>query len=240
LAFKAHFTDVDLPAGLMPLLAFPGGYGGIVQTDHGRTSLSCCIRRDVLQRRRAQQPGRAADAVFAYILDHCVGARRTLVGAHIDGPWLAAGPIRPGLRPLHRDGIFAVGNVAGEAHPIVAEGISMALQAASTLAEVLIAHHHDVLRGAFHRAADLYADSWRRSFVARVRAAALFAEVAMRPRASKLIGSLLQRAPTLITLGARWSGKAYPSVRADDASLGAGHRATSTNLRSDRARRVAG
>jgi len=47
LAFKAHFTDCALPSDLMPLLAFPGGYGGMVHSDGGRTSLSCCIRRDV-------------------------------------------------------------------------------------------------------------------------------------------------------------------------------------------------
>ena len=29
-AFKAHFSQSRLPAGLMPLLAFPGGYGGLV------------------------------------------------------------------------------------------------------------------------------------------------------------------------------------------------------------------
>ncbi|MBI4005428.1 MAG: FAD-dependent monooxygenase, partial [Gammaproteobacteria bacterium] len=33
-ALKAHFVRVDLPAGVMPLLAFPGGYGGMVHTDH--------------------------------------------------------------------------------------------------------------------------------------------------------------------------------------------------------------
>ena len=31
LAFKAHFDDCDLPPDLMPLLAFPGGYGGMVR-----------------------------------------------------------------------------------------------------------------------------------------------------------------------------------------------------------------
>src|SRR5262245_3831667 len=46
--FKAHFRNSDLPAGLMPLLVFPGGYGGMVHTDAGRVSLSCCVRRDRL------------------------------------------------------------------------------------------------------------------------------------------------------------------------------------------------
>ena len=27
----------------MPLMVFPGGYGGMVHSDHGRVSLSCCI-----------------------------------------------------------------------------------------------------------------------------------------------------------------------------------------------------
>ena len=44
----------DLPCDLMPLLAFPGGYGGMVHTDGGRVSLSCCIRRDTLERCRSE------------------------------------------------------------------------------------------------------------------------------------------------------------------------------------------
>ena len=59
-AFKAHFTDSALPPGLMPLLAFPGGYGGMVESDGGRISLSCCIRRDVLAGARARHGGKAA------------------------------------------------------------------------------------------------------------------------------------------------------------------------------------
>ena len=59
LGFKAHFTNSDLPADLMPLLAFPGGYGGMVHTDGGRVSLSCCIRRDTLQQCRRWNEDRA-------------------------------------------------------------------------------------------------------------------------------------------------------------------------------------
>ncbi len=48
LGFKAHFQGSSLPADLMPLLAFAGGYGGMVHGDGGRVSLSCCVRRDQL------------------------------------------------------------------------------------------------------------------------------------------------------------------------------------------------
>ena len=57
-----------------------------------------------------------------------------LAGAEREGPWLATGPIRPGVRLGHGDGIFRIGNAAGEAHPIVGEGISMAIQSAFVLA----------------------------------------------------------------------------------------------------------
>jgi len=50
--FKTHFLGSALPQDLMPLIAFPGGYGGMVHTDGGRVSLSCCIRRDQLERCR--------------------------------------------------------------------------------------------------------------------------------------------------------------------------------------------
>ena len=139
LGFKAHFSNSALPADLMPLLAFPGGYGGTVHCDGGRISLSCCIRRDRLERIRSQCAGDAGDAVQAHIAAVCVGAAQALAGARRDGPWLAAGPIRPGIRLQCRDGIFPVGNAAGEAHPVIAEGISIALQSAWLLARYLIA-----------------------------------------------------------------------------------------------------
>ena len=35
IAFKAHFDGADLAPDLMPLLVFPGGYGGMVRSDQG-------------------------------------------------------------------------------------------------------------------------------------------------------------------------------------------------------------
>jgi flavin-dependent dehydrogenase len=68
-AFKAHFKGASLPAGLMPLLAFPGGYGGLVESDGGRVSLSCCIRRDRLALVRSRHGGKAGEGVLAHILE---------------------------------------------------------------------------------------------------------------------------------------------------------------------------
>ena len=195
-AFKAHFRQSALPPGLMPLLAFPGGYGGLVHSDDGRTSLSCCIRRDALARARARHGGKAADAVLAHILESTKGARLALADAVLEGSFLATGPIHPGIRKRQDDGVFFTGNIAGEAHPVIAEGISMAIQSSGLLAQLLIAGR-----------AEHYAEEWKSRFALRIRAASLFAHLAMNG-AGRLAGSaLLRTAPGLLDFGARISGK---------------------------------
>ncbi len=211
-AFKAHFLNGDLPRDLMPLVVFPGGYGGAVQTDGGRTSFSCCIRRDYLERCRRQWPHRtAATTAFAHIQASCRGVRDTFAGATLDRTWLSAGPIRPGIRSFGHAGIFAVGNAAGEAHPIVAEGISMAMQSAWLLCERLVAQKDAALSGrGIEEIGRDYSASWRRNFARRIHAAAGFAHVAMRPVTAGIVLALLKRAPDMLTLGAYLSGKAQP------------------------------
>jgi flavin-dependent dehydrogenase len=209
LAFKAHFTDCDLPGDLMPLLAFPGGYGGMVHSDSGRVSLSCCIRRDTLRQCRDQSGNRrAADAVLQHIQSSCAGVRHALRRARLDHAWLSAGPIRPGMRDCYADGIFRVGNCAGEAHPVVAEGISMAMQSAALLARQMIARQDDVAAGrGIDAIGNAYTAEWRNLFAARIRAASWFARLAMSPTAAELILPVLKHVPQLLTVGALLSGK---------------------------------
>jgi len=138
LGFKAHFREADLQEGLMPLICFPGGYGGMVHCDGGRASMSLCIRRDFLSRLRRSSGHPAGDAVLEHVFEWCPALWPILSAAKREGPWLSAGPIRPGIRPSFSRGIFLVGNAAGEAHPVVAEGISMAMQGAWLLAQRLI------------------------------------------------------------------------------------------------------
>src|SRR5262245_17672105 len=183
LGFKAHFRDCRHPAGLMPLLVFPGGYGGMVHTSGDRTSVSCCIRRDQLDRCRRTTPGvSAGEAVLAHVRNACRGVREALEAANLEGPWLSAGPIRPGIRPRFRGGIFCIGNAAGEAHPIIAEGISMAIQSAWLLCQRLATVHREALTpAALAEVGRDYAAAWRHCFARRIRTAALFAQLAISP-----------------------------------------------------------
>ena len=208
MGFKAHYRHAGLPADVMPLLLFPGGYGGLVASDDGRTSFSCCIRRDALRACRASHPGLpAGEAVMAHARGHCRGLREALEGAERDGPWLSAGPIRPGIRTLARPRLFVVGNAAGEAHPLVAEGLSMAMQS-GWIAASRIASAGALGDAPLREAAGAYAHAWRKQFAARVRASSAFAAVMLAPPTRAAAAAVLERVPAVLTWGARRSGKA--------------------------------
>jgi menaquinone-9 beta-reductase len=211
LAFKAHFHNAALPRDLMPLLIFPGGYGGMVHSDGGRVSLSCCIRRDALQRCRRIYPApHAGDSVLAHIRASCRGVDEALAAANPDGVVLAAGPIQPGIRPRYANGIFFTGNAAGEAHPIIAEGISMAIQSAWLLSRRLLARESDTRSAAgIDGIGRAYAADWRRVFAPRLYAAAIFAQLAQHSPATLPLWRAVRWFPRILTLGARLSGKAW-------------------------------
>lgn len=207
--FKAHFTGAALAPDLMPLLIFPGGYGGIVTADQGRVSISCCIRRDVLSALRLGFGNISApQAVWRHVLASCHGVRSVLGSAELDGPWLAAGPIHPGIRAGYDQGIFRVGNIAGESHPVIAEGISMALQSGWLLARELV--DSGVGARALGNAGRRYEAEWRRQFSTRLRAASLIARVALSPGGGLAMRAMVRSIPATLTLGARLSGKTKP------------------------------
>ena len=211
LAFKARFVGARLAEGLMPLVLFPGGYGGLVESEGGHVTFSCCIRRETLARLRAARPGGSAgEATLAHAMASCGALREVLAAAWREGPWLAAGPIRPGIRVRAPERFFAVGNAAGEAHPLVAEGIGMAIQSAWLLAQALrdpaTAHDPATLRSAARE----YERRWSAHFASRVRASRLIA--AATGSALHASTALVAVAPRVLAWGARWSGKAAPTA----------------------------
>ena len=210
-AFKANFRNTSLAEGLLPVLMFEGGYGGMVVADDGVTTMACCVRRDRLEAARRKLPGvRAGDVVEALLLRECGGVRAALQAAARDEPWLAAGPLDPGIRLRDDDDLLRIGNAAGEAHPIIGEGMSMALQSAWLLCALLLGTHRGPgpvdaawLRDVGRR----YAEQWRREFSPRLRLAAAFAHLAMQPACAASLAALCSAWPGLLTLGAIWSGK---------------------------------
>jgi menaquinone-9 beta-reductase len=210
LAFKANFRNATLAPGFLPVLVLPGGYGGMVVADGGLTTLACCLRRDTLSACRALLPDASAGAaVEAFLRRSCSGVHEALKGAHREGAWLSVGPLRPGVRVGIAGGVFRVGNAAGESHALIGEGISMALQSSALLAALLTRRPATAIRGPvgieLHRS---YAAAWRRAFAPRLRLAAIYAHVAMRPRLAEPARALLRRWPTLLSSAAQLAGKA--------------------------------
>jgi flavin-dependent dehydrogenase len=191
LAFKAHFRGASLAPNTVALVPFRGGYAGVLERGEGRATLAACVQR-------ASLPGNA-QALYESLAERVPRVRSAFERAVLEGRWLAAGPLRPGLRPLYRNGVFALGNAAGEAHPVVGEGIAMAMHSAALLVRILVAHRHA------RQAARAYAFHWHRRFALRLWASARFAEAAMQPRAwtAKVLG----HAPRLLTAAALLTGK---------------------------------
>jgi 2-polyprenyl-6-methoxyphenol hydroxylase-like FAD-dependent oxidoreductase len=230
-AFKANFRGAALREGELSVLALEGGYGGMVLADDGLATVACCLRRDRLEACRRAQPGlRAGDAVQAWLVQACQGVRSALAPARRQGPWLAAGPLDPGIRLRADDPMFRIGNAAGEAHPIVGEGMSMALQSAWLLSATLLEGAGQALpsrqgpaSAAWQREVALrYAAAWKHQFAPRLRLAATFAQACMRPSSSALLLGLARAWPGLLTQGARWSGKTRDITQGMSTTPGAG------------------
>jgi flavin-dependent dehydrogenase len=215
-AFKANFRNTRLAAGLLPVLCLDGGYGGMVLAGDGVTTIACCVRRDRLEALRAAAPGEGAgEVVEGWLRRSCDGVAEALAGARREGAWLAAGPIGPGVRLRADDGIFRVGNAAGEAHPILGEGMSMALQSAALLSTLMLRDPAALRAGnakAQRHLGQQYAAQWQHHFVPRLRLAAAFAHAAMRPTSTAMLGALVHWYPSLLGRGARWGGKTRSAV----------------------------
>jgi flavin-dependent dehydrogenase len=211
-AFKANFLNASLEDSLLPILLFDGGYGGMVVADGGATTVACCIRRDHLKEyRRASPERRAGDMIEAMLKRECDGVNAALHGAAREGSWIAVGPLNPGIRLSVDNDMFRIGNAVGEAHPIIGEGMSMALQSAWLLCVQLLNSKKDD-KDWQREVGRRYTTQWRQQFVPRMRLAAMFAHLAMRPASAASLMALASIWPGLLTLGARLGGKIHSSA----------------------------
>ncbi len=214
LAFKARFRGTRLAPGRLPLLSFPGGYGGLVVAERDWTTFAVCIGRRRLRDCRALAPALAAgSAVEQWLRLACPALGPLLDGARRDGPWRAFGPVRPGIRLEAPQGLLRVGNAAGESHPLAGEGIAMAIQSAALLASRLVRCGPRAYAGSAAAAlrAD-YARAWLAAFRERLLAAAVLARIAMHPALARPAGRLLAHRPGLLARAARLAGKTRPAI----------------------------
>ncbi|MGH8218791.1 MAG: NAD(P)/FAD-dependent oxidoreductase [Steroidobacteraceae bacterium] len=212
-AFKASFQNATLSPGLLAILSFPGGYGGMVVADRGRTTVACCIQRDALRAWRADARGKPAGAVIdARLRRICRGVAASLEGARRENGWYAVGPLRTGFHVYSANGLLPVGNSGMEAHPLIGEGMCIALQSAALLAQ-LLGSKCERFDGCRYRAVQQrYANACRARFARRLYLAQLYAQVAMcRPIAASAT-AVMRAWPRALTRAARLAGKANPGA----------------------------
>lgn len=207
--FKACFAGTALPPGLLALMSLAGGYGGMVVAGEGRTTVACCLRRDVLRDLRMRGAGLSAGAAVEGLLrSACRGVAAALDGASLVDGWQSVGPLRPGLRPESGSGVIPVGNAAVEAHPLIGEGICMALECASLLAAIVGPRAACVDERFLHRVREAYVRAARATFARRLSLGRVYAHMAMRRPTATLIADAMRRWPRTLTLAARLAGKA--------------------------------
>ncbi|MGH8202051.1 MAG: NAD(P)/FAD-dependent oxidoreductase [Steroidobacteraceae bacterium] len=214
LAFKATFQGAALASGVLPVLCLPGGYGGMVVSDRGRATIACCIQRTTLRQQREQLRGDSAgDVVEAYLRRSCSGVAAALRAAQREEAWHAVGPLRTGFHPRSVSGIPRIGNAAAEAHPLIGEGICMALQSAAILAKLCGRRPKDLRAAYIVDVQRMHAAICRKEFSGRMRLAQLYAQVAMQPSLAKAAAILMKVWPGTLTAGARLAGKARCGMR---------------------------
>jgi flavin-dependent dehydrogenase len=199
---KAHFRRHGVAPGTVALAPFAGGYAGALALEGGLATFACAVRRGALREIRRRHPGASAgEALFHQALGTSRALEDAFRGAVREAPWLAVGPLRPGTRPATCDGIFNVGNAAGEVHPIVGEGITLALGSALALAGPLL----EALRSGADPAHAAHAYRRRHYGLLRRRLwrSACLAALAMHPLGSSCARRALARLPSLLALAAR-------------------------------------
>lgn len=213
LAFKTTFEASALESGVLPVLCLRGGYGGIVVADRARTTIACCVSRATLQQLRMRLPGVAAGlAVDSYLRSSCGGVADALRSARQLEPWRAVGPLRTGFHGCRIPGILQIGNAGAEAHPLIGEGICMALQSAAVLARLMAVRPRTVSTSYILEVQHSHTLICKKVFSGRLRFAQLCAQIAMRPVLARCTVSLTRAWPALLTTGARLAGKARHSL----------------------------
>jgi flavin-dependent dehydrogenase len=200
LCFKTHIAGPHIPPDTIAIAGAPGMYAGLVRSSNDtpapRAALAFVIRRS-----RLATIGNNPDAHLATLLHHNPAFRRLLSDSHPVAPWLASGPLIPGIRQIYHDGRFFLGNAAGEVHALVGEGMTLAMRSALLLADAIHTHALTPAAGAH------YEHAWRRMFAPRRAAAGLFAQLIMRPPIARPAAALLRAAPPLMAACVRWAGK---------------------------------
>jgi len=185
---KAHFSESSASESV-DLYFFDGGYCGVSpvalrdEEDGGRINVCAMVRADVASR---------LEDVFEL---HPALSRRAQQWQQRMPP-ISVAPLVFAKPETARDGVLAVGDAAGFVHPLVGDGISLALRSGALAARCLAPFFQQEIP--LVHAVDDYRRQYRRSLAPVFRSSAKLRRMLQIPRlARKPLVALLESSPAL-------------------------------------------
>lgn len=127
---KAHFKSVNIPADLLQMFVFPGGYAGVTIVDDGIVNLACLMRKDVLE------SGQTPESYLCSVSQK-PGYENLLkiIESQQLFDWMHAQVPEFGIRSYaYRPGIFYIGDAAASIPPATGDGLAMGLLSGALVA----------------------------------------------------------------------------------------------------------
>lgn len=132
-AFKNHFTNVELAKETCEIYSYRDGYGGCLRVENDLYNLCFIVRASAVKRF-----GGNADQVMQKVVKSNKRAAVTLIDAKTAADWLAVPISRYGRAELApAEGILAIGDAGAFIDPFTGSGILMALESAKIAAECI-------------------------------------------------------------------------------------------------------
>ncbi len=189
-AIKYHIRH-DIPADLISLHNFDGGYCGMSQVEEGRSCLCYLVRTDVLKQAGGIQ------ALEETVLKRNPHLNTVLTQAErlYEQP-LAISQIHFSPKSAVEAHILMLGDAAGLIPPLCGNGMSMALRASAMLSPLL----HDFFKHRISRdqLEQEYTRQWRKAFLTRLRTGNLLQHLFGKPTPVSLALRSLEPLPGVV------------------------------------------
>jgi len=178
MGLKAHFRG-SLPAGLIHLYTFPGGYCGMSAIENGLINVCLLVRQDTFQ--SASQPSPASVNQFiVWMGQQNPALGKWLSGAErIDESWLSISQIPFVTKQVVVNDILMAGDSAGLIAPVAGDGMGMALQAGRMASDVLGLYLTHQISAVDVR--QRYSQLWWHTFGFRLRLSRVLQAFMLRP-----------------------------------------------------------
>lgn len=183
IAFKAHFENTEVAAGVCEIYFYPGGYGGLSTVESGMSNL--CFITSAADVRRCHSD---TEKVLQTTVMQNRRAQHTLATGKRVSEWLSVSLESFGRwSPTPSPGLLAIGDSAAFIDPFTGSGMLMALESGELAARTILAYK-DKLSDATNLSelSRVFREEYARKFDSRLRISGLLRRAAFKSRLAEL------------------------------------------------------